>query len=67
MKAALEHRKWLRKLVSRDTDLVVRLDDPLWVIVIGNSYPHRDYLKRLGFHWNPNFRQWRFYEPLEVQ
>ena len=35
MNESREHRQWLRKLVERDTDLVVRLDDPLWVIVIG--------------------------------
>ena len=49
MNEAREHRQWLAGEINTKTDLVIRLDDPTWVIVIGETYFSRDFLKRLGF------------------
>ena len=67
MNEAREHRQWLAEQVRTKPEMVIRLDDPIWVIVIGETYSYRDFLKRLGFRWNPKHRHWRFYEPIKTE
>ena len=58
-----EVREYLKAKIEAETrGLSVCLNDPVYIAITGNTYPYREYLKGLGFYWNPNSQSWRLFQ-----